>query len=334
MLKKGMIAATAVLIIAVLLKVGYDTVLHEVIIQPAGSTSLDTADYSGNRSAGGEWIQAAPLPQPEYAADAYGDSADISKEGSESLMQITELIPDRTGNVRLGEISAAAQRVVIHTARMSIQAKDVPGTIDGIQRMAAEMGGWLVASSLDERHSGEISIRVPAELLEQTMNAIQGIAIQTISRRITSEDVTDEYVDLGARLSNELNTQRSLEQLLLNAADSESIIRIETLRYENMASIETIRGRLKLISETAAFSLLTVAVKRIPGTLQVDAGPDLATTAADPVSLSAVFQSPPGLDSFEVTWNMGDGSGPRSGQGTIPLDEDNLRATATSFRTT
>ena len=51
---------------------------------------------------------------------------------------------------------------------------DVGESIDAIGGVAEEMGGWLVSSSHAEEHFGFVSVRVPAERLEEAIQRLRG----------------------------------------------------------------------------------------------------------------------------------------------------------------
>ena len=331
--RKGIVLAAAALLLVITALAGYRIASSGLEIDPLGGRMyLEATGYPIDDSRGGnldlEWAQAetGPLEYPPATVQR----VHLEAEPEPAMMKGSRPIaPDHGGNVRPGEASARTGRVVIHTARMEVVVQDVARTMEDILRMASTTGGWLVASRMEQGHSGHISIRIPANLLEQTMTAVRALAVETLTADISSQDVTDEYVDLTSRLTNEVNTREALEETLELTETPLEILEIRKLLHQTQESIEQIQGRLKLIQETVAFSLLSIDISKAPTAMQVDAGQDLATTTADPVSLAAVFQAPAGLDQFAATWNMGDGSPPIITQGTIPIDESNLRATAT-----
>ena len=113
-------------------------------------------------------------------------------------------------------LAALAQnRIIVHTASMSLEVDDVARTIDGITVLASDLHGWVVNSDRSSRHSGAIAIRVPAGSLEEALRRVDAMALKTVSRAVTSEDVTDEYVDNQSRLAS----LRATEQRVLSFLD-------------------------------------------------------------------------------------------------------------------
>ena len=109
----------------------------------------------------------------------------------------------------------AQSRIIVHTARMSLVVDDVALTVDGIADVARDLGGWVVNSDRSSKHSGSIAIRVPAGLLDEAFRRLEALALKVESRAVTSEDVTDEYVDSQSRLVS----LRATEERLLSFLD-------------------------------------------------------------------------------------------------------------------
>ena len=83
----------------------------------------------------------------------------------------------------------AQNRIIVHTARMSLVVDDVALTVDSIADVASDLGGWVVSSDRSSRHSGAIAIRVPAALVDEAFRRLEALALKVDSRAVTSEDV-------------------------------------------------------------------------------------------------------------------------------------------------
>ena len=76
--------------------------------------------------------------------------------------------------------------------------------------------------------------------------------------------------------------------------------------------LETIDGRLRFISQSANFSKLQVTVNLSPIPMQVDAGSDIRVGLSTQRQYTARFNPPAGYDTYEIIWDFGDGTPPRS----------------------
>ena len=336
----ALIAAATFLLITAF--VGYRIILPELVIKPAGGvmtgdSSMDSDHgYSTEmveRNMGGTAPRDGGGQPPADAESIQFPTAEAARAGTGSLTNISDTGSQPSwnpgGNTTSGETRELKGRVVIHNAAMDVTVTDIQETMDSILRMATVSGGWLVSSSQAESRSGTITVRVPSGMLEQVMNTIRGAALEVRNTSIDSQDVTDEYVDLRAQLTNEENILTTLHGMMEELENPEQVLKVYEQVQQVQGRVEKTKGRIKLIEETSAFSLLTVRMELAPAAIRVDAGEDISTTNADPVKLNAVFQAPAGIEVFDVRWDFGDGDMPAHTQTTIPLAEPGMRATAT-----
>ena len=224
-------------------------------------------------------------------------------------------------------ISVAAQnRIIVHTAHAVLVVGDVAQAIDQVDALARESGGWVVGSDRSSRHSGHISIRVPAATLNQVIKRLENIAIEVESMALSSQDVTDEYVDSQSRLTSLRATEEVLLKLLGQANKVEDALKVQNEITRVQSQIEEMQGRIKFLEETAAFSLINVSLKLTTVDMSVDAGGDAAFRVGRPATFRATFYPPSGMEDFTFVWDFGDGA-EASGRGTAPTTNPGERVT-------
>ena len=221
------------------------------------------------------------------------------------------------------------RRIIIREVDMALVVENIQATIDRISDIAVESGGWVVDSRRYSLHDGGISIRVPAERLEDTIDSLRRIARKVQSELTTSRDVTDEYVDLGARLRNQQATEEALLSLLERARSVEAALAVQRDLTNVQQEIERISGRIKFLEETSAFSLIRVNLSLSPGEMLLDAGPDQTVAVYTPVRFRATFTPPEGIENYVITWDFGDGSHPVTVDRTAPTQREGQLITAT-----
>ena len=237
-------------------------------------------------------------------------------------------VADGSGNGLKVQASPQVQtRVIVHTAHMSLVVGDIAGSVDWIAGLARALGGWVVSSDRTSLHGGAISIRVPASSLEGALSQLEGMAVEVESRTVTSQDVTDQYVDYQSRLSSMEATEQRLLSFLNESTDVEDALEVHKELSSLQVQIEEIQGRLNFLEQTAAFSLIDVTLKLTAQEIAVDAGEDLGVRVGRTARFRASFAPPEGIDEYEFTWDFGDGF-TATGSGTI-LRPDGRRVTAT-----
>ena len=108
---------------------------------------------------------------------------------------------------------------------------------------------------------GSISIRVPDDRFEQALSELRELAVRVTSESTSSQDVTEEYVDLESRLKNAEATESQYLALLEKATDVEDILSIYESLSRVRSEIEQIKGRMQYLERTSSMSLITTNLK-------------------------------------------------------------------------
>ena len=224
---------------------------------------------------------------------------------------------------------SAQDRIIVRTVHMSLVASDVALAVDQVVAVAQELGGWVVGTDRSSRHHGFVSVRVPAQRLDDAVLRLRGLAVEVVSESSTSDDVTDEYVDSQSLLKTLRATEASMLQLLQRPATVEEALDVHGVLVEIQAEIEVLLGRIKFLEQTSAFSLINVDLRLAPVGMSVDAGPDRTFSAGQVARFRAHFTPPEDMEDFTFTWDFGDGSQPITGTGTAPTTQPGQRVTAT-----
>ena len=263
---------------------------------------------------------AAAVPAPTTAPQA------TAMEAQESN---TLLAGDSLPSMEAVQASVAAQdRIIVRTVGMGLIVDHIADSVDRVGDVAAELGGWAVSSDRSAIHHGNVSVRVPAQQLDEAVRRIRALGMRVDWESSTSQDVTDEYVDTNSRLRSLRATEEALLNLLNQADDVEDALEVQRELTDLQAEIESLEGRIKFLEQTAAFSLINVTLTLAPRDMVVDAGPDQTFSAGQPARFRATFTPPQGIDSFSFLWDFGDGSR-AEGTGTAATTVPGQRVTAT-----
>ena len=154
------------------------------------------------------------------------------------------------------------QRLIIRTADMSIVVADTEAAMKTIAQMVEENGGWVVSSSAyqysETAVTGDITVRVPAEGFASATEAVRGLAIEVQSESTSGQDVTEEFVDLSSRLENLESTAARVRSFLDETKTVEEALAVNQELSRLEGEIAVIKGRMKYLSQSAAFSTISV----------------------------------------------------------------------------
>ena len=161
-----------------------------------------------------------------------------------------------------GAVSSTAQdRLIVRNGDLSLVVKDVVQTRDDIAQLATRLEGYVVSTSIsgkDLNLRGNIVIRVPDTRFESAIGELRKLAVRVNTERTSSQDVTEEYTDLQARLKNAQATENQLLVLLQKADKVDDILKVYQQLTQVRQQIEQLKGRIQYLERSSSMSLISV----------------------------------------------------------------------------
>ena len=155
-----------------------------------------------------------------------------------------------------------AQRQVISTASLSLRVEDVPAAIDQVREIAQGMGGFVQQMSSfgegDDRQAA-IILRVPQGQFSAALQRIESLG-RMLDQDLGREDVSEQLVDLNARLGSSQREEKSLLELLGRANQVSEILAVERELNRVRSDIEQLQGRLNFLERQVALATITVSL--------------------------------------------------------------------------
>ncbi|MBU0596552.1 DUF4349 domain-containing protein [Patescibacteria group bacterium] len=167
--------------------------------------------------------------------------------------------------------TAPADRLVIKTGSFSVVVDDVNVAVETASQYAKDKGGYVVSSDTSKTGlspRATVIIRIPAEIFDEGVGEIKALG-QVESEYIEGQDVTEEYVDLGARLGNLRATENQYLEIMKKAYEIEDILQVQRYLSDVREDIERIEGGMKYLRESAAMSTITIHMSTDPQVLPI-----------------------------------------------------------------
>ncbi|KAA9149949.1 DUF4349 domain-containing protein [Microbacterium lushaniae] len=211
------------------------------------------------------------------------------------------VVPEAEADREPAQAEAAAQspRAVISTASATIVVDDVADAAQRIAEDAQSRGGYVESLSINaadaipgdtavesvpfgadevliepvpgpDSGAGWIRVRVPDDDLDAAVAALADVG-EVTSSTVSREDVTDQAIDLRARVAAGEASVARLTELLAQAADVADLIAAETALAERQAALESDRQQLAWLEGQVDLSTLTVQLT--PRSTPVEADP-------------------------------------------------------------
>jgi hypothetical protein len=182
----------------------------------------------------------------------------------------------RTAGASMNQVASAPGQHIIRTATLTIVAANFDAARPEIERLVAGAGGFIEQMSADVAPGAARSLRgtlrVPADRLNDTVEALRKLG-QVTQDAVGSDDVTDQVVDLDARLASGRATERRLADLLKNRTGKLSdVLEVEREMTRVRLEIEQLDAQRTNIGKRVTYATvtLTIAEERKAG---LDAGP-------------------------------------------------------------
>jgi len=211
----------------------------------------------------------------------------------------------QTEKVSLSEVdkaestTEAADRKIIRNADITIE---VPSTTDAQHRVtsiAEAHGGFVVTSEAKQRESNDpaqrtldikLVVRVPSNQFGNAFDEIKQLAGNTPAEQVTSQDVTEDFIDLEARIK----TQKALEvqflEIMRQAHKIEDALEVQRQIAEVRTEIEKLEGRKRFLENRSSLSTINVNIqtpKPVITVTQSGFGHSLREAVSDSITLAS-----------------------------------------------
>lgn len=200
------------------------------------------------------------------------------------------------------------QRMIIRNASIDVVVDNVLAAVDRIGTLAAQSGGYVVSSKTfgqDKKLMGSISIRVPSETFDSAMKEIRGMAVKVNTESVSTQDVSQEYVDLQSRLRNLEATEQQLLKLMQQATTVADTLTVQQELSRVRGDIEQTKGRMQYLERSSSTSLISVSLQGsgLDAEFSASATEIYANTEVKFSNLTSGGEAP-----YTYEWSFGDGA--------------------------
>jgi hypothetical protein len=153
------------------------------------------------------------------------------------------------------------ERKIIKSGTITFKTEDVNKTKFVIVQTVQELNGYIESDNAyvnDDKFTHNLTIRVPAEKFDLLLTQISETIDNLENKNIGLSDVTEEYIDVEARINVKKELQNRYIALLKQTIKVDEILNIEKEIGALQEEIESVEGRMKYLKDKVAFSELTV----------------------------------------------------------------------------
>ncbi|MGE3819834.1 MAG: DUF4349 domain-containing protein, partial [Isosphaeraceae bacterium] len=164
-------------------------------------------------------------------------------------------------------VPQALPRKVIYNATISLFVEDATAVGARIAAMVKEAGGYVAETDIsgnpNQQRQATWKVRVPVERFDTFLAEVSRLG-ELQRSHLDSQDVTQEYYDLDARIKNK---QKEETRLLKHLDDStgklEDILAVERELTRVRGEVEQMQGRIRYLANLSSLSTVTITLNEV-----------------------------------------------------------------------
>lgn len=192
--------------------------------------------------------------------------------------------------------TAVVNKKIIYSADLRILVDDIDKSTKAVQELTNQYKGYITSESKGRGYNTlemNILIRIPSADFNPILARLEKMAEYVEHKRVYSQDVTEEYVDIQTRLTSKRKALDQYYTILKRAGTVSEVLSVQTEIRKLEEEMESIQGRMRYIDQQADFSTINL-------TLYIPQDPE--RSPADSLLRQSWKSIKDGLDSVRVVF--------------------------------
>jgi hypothetical protein len=154
-----------------------------------------------------------------------------------------------------------SDRMIVWNASLSIDVWSISNAVRETLDLTSKAGGYVESKTERGEERVDMIVRLPADAFKESLSVLEQLGTVTY-RSMGGEDVTEQYIDVQARLKNKYVLRDRLKQLLEKAVTVQEILAIETEMNRVQSDIDSMEGRIKSLQGQVQYATLNLDLTR------------------------------------------------------------------------
>lgn len=171
---------------------------------------------------------------------------------------------------KVGTTAEAVERKIIRNAEITMEVGSTTDTQHKVTSIAEANGGFVVTSEAKQRESVDpaqrtldikLVVRVPSTQFGVTFDEIKKLASNMPQENVTGQDVTEEFIDLEARIKTQKALELQFLEIMRQANKVADALEVQRQIADVRTDIEKLEGRKRFLENRASLSTITVNIQ-------------------------------------------------------------------------
>ena len=195
-------------------------------------------------------------------ANGNGTQQEIISDQQSPLQQPT-VVTDSGGArvITTPQVQQDWDKKIIKNGSLKLEVKEFKKSGDAIRQSIKKSGGYISQEEqnlVDEKSETTLTIKVPVAQFEDLMNELSGLSAKVIERKISTDDVTTEFIDTKSRLEAKKQMRLKYLDFLKQSKNMDEVLQVQKEINGIQEEIEAAMGRIGYIYQQAAFSTISL----------------------------------------------------------------------------
>ncbi len=214
-------------------------------------------------------IAIAPQFKSRPATDKLTSYMQFSEEQSSAPRQVSQPVHDgfnasRSAEPQANKLVGTVKPMIARSAQLTLKAKEVDKVRSGIDEVLKRHNGYIgelnSGAPQGEARSFGATLRFPADQFEAAFAELKKLG-RVEAESQSGEEVTQQYIDLDARLTNARNSEHRLTALLKERTGRlADVLSVETEIERVRGEIESMNAEKKALTTRINFATVIVRV--------------------------------------------------------------------------
>lgn len=227
----------------------FSIILLVLSIQSCENKATNTGKYAN---------AALPVPDEEPSYQNYIADSAASPQKEEKQQQPKEK--------KQPIVNVEWDKKIIKTALLNLEVKDYTGYYSSLREKIKNLGGYIAQE--EQRQSAykienTLVIKVPVEQFDNALVQLTDKAEKLNEKKITSQDVSAEYIDTRSRMESKKQVRQQYIALLKQAKNMEDILNVQSEINSIQEEIEAAAGRVEYLGHSSAYSTINLTYYQV-----------------------------------------------------------------------
>lgn len=158
--------------------------------------------------------------------------------------------------------AGASDRKLSRSARLELTATKVTDVVAQARGIAQGAGGYTGQESTGETLA-TLSLAVPAEKLDGVLDQLSHLGTSLVKREMNTQDVTEQVIDVEARLATQRASVERIRALLARATSVSEIASVESELTSREATLESLEQQRNSLAGSVAMSTVAMSIRSV-----------------------------------------------------------------------